>query len=80
MIKLFKNLTKKETTQVVPKVDSDEGILDEEQLAKVDGGYQKTQDDINKILSESDYIAEKKEELDRMLAKEENTDEKSYSK
>lgn len=76
----FNFFRKKETTQVVSKVDSDEGILDEEQLAKVDGGYQKTQDDINKILSESDYIAEKKEELDRMLAKEENTDEKSYSK
>lgn len=76
----FNFFRKKETTQVVPKVDSEEGILDEEQLAKVDGGYQKTQDDINKILSESDYIASKKEELDRMLAKEENTDEKSYSK
>lgn len=76
----FNFFRKKETTQVVPKVNSDEGILDEEQLAKVDGGYQKTQDDINKILSESDYIAEKKEELDRMLAKKENTDEKSYSK
>ena len=76
----FNFFRKKETAQVVPKVDSDEGILDEEQLAKVDGGYQKTQDDINKILSESDYIASKKEELDRMLAKEENTDEKSYSK
>lgn len=76
----FNFFIKKETTQVVPKVNSEEGILDEEQLAKVDGGYQKIQDDINKILSESDYIASKKEELDRMLAKEENTDEKSYSK
>ena len=55
----FNFFRKKETTKVVPKVESDEGLLDLEQLDRIDRGYQKTQDDINKILSESDYIAER---------------------
>lgn len=76
----FNFFKKKEPVKIISKEADDEGLLELEQLDRIDGGYQKTQDDINKILSESDYIAEKKEELDKMLSAEENPDEKGYSK
>ena len=76
----FNFFKKKDPEKAIPKETGDEGLLNLEQLDRIDGGYQKTQDDINKILSESDYIAEKKEELDKMLSAEEKPDEKGYSK
>ncbi len=77
----FNIFGKKET--IVSKNDSivaDELAL--EDLDKVRGGYQKTQDDINMILAESEYIAEKRsQELDKMLKEGYNeSDEKGYLK
>ena len=59
-MRLFDFFKKKDPEKAIPKETGDEGLLNLEQLDRIDGGYQKTRDDINKILSESDYIAEKK--------------------
>lgn len=77
----FKFFKKKEVPVRKSNEDNSAG-LSEEALAKVDGGYQKTQDDINKILAESDYINElQKDELAKMLSEEKNdSDEKGYLK
>lgn len=77
----FNFFRKKETP--APKAPIDESdALSLEELNRVDGGYQKTQDDINKILAESEYIAEKRDkELSEMFAEgHEETTKKSYSK
>ncbi len=78
----FNFFRKKETTPVVAKTSPDEESFTAEQLDKVDGGYQKTQDDINKILAESEYINEyQKNELNDMLSDDKEVSEpKSYQK
>lgn len=51
-----------------------------EDLDKVDGGYLKTQDDINRILAESKYVNESsKSELNDMLDDDKNIDKISKS-
>lgn len=77
----FNFFRKKETpVERTPVDDSD--ALTEESLQSVDAGYQKTQDDYNKILGESDYIREKhRDELSEMFSEPKtNSDEKGYSK
>ena len=77
----FNFFKKKETP--VPKTPVDESDqLSVEELVRVDAGYKKTQDDINEILANSEYIAEKRDkELSEMFSEEsKETTEKSYSK
>lgn len=78
----FNFFRKKETPVVKTTNDDDSAVLTAEELDRVDAGYKKTQDDINKILSESEYIAEKKKnELSEMFEEEQkDMEEKSYSK
>lgn len=76
------NFFRKKETPVVRTPVDDSDALSEESLQKVDAGYQKTQDDYNKILGESDYIKGKyRDELSEMFSEPKtDSDEKGYSK
>lgn len=64
----FNFFKKSNGTQVRTETTSEEVEFTPEDLDKVDGGYHKTQDDINKILAESTYVRESlKSELNDML-------------
>lgn len=78
----FKFFRKKDVPVTTKTQIEEESMFTAEELDKVDAGYQKTQDDYNKIFAESDYINEKqRNELNEMLSEEKpELKENNYSK
>lgn len=76
----FSFFKKENNSQVREERHDSEVELLEEDLDKVDAGYLKTQDDINRILAGSKYVNESsKSELNDMLDDDKNIDKISKS-